>query len=259
MFLDENGPNRKIARAKTHLQEFERLLASYETSKPIHVRAEIDPERGLHSYRYVAADPPPELGLLVGEFLYQVRSALDHAIWLIACSRAESGEAVPGTEFPVFIEPADRRDNGRNIPGFETTGRKKISGLSDYGQSVIEGMQPYRRGDAANGDPLWVLHQLRNLDTHRVIQPVFGNLHMPRLNGLVRVMGRFLNNGDVFAIVPSALDPEVNFKPHLRFSVGFPIAGLAGERPPGDVLNEIHEYVRVEVMPQLDRLFLIGL
>jgi len=258
MFLDENGPSRKVERAKAHLDEFKRILAAHESSHPIRVRAEIDTKARLHRYRYEAIDPPPMLGLLAGEFVYQLRSALDHAVWLIGCSRSPSGEAPSNSEFPVFIEPRDRRENGRNIPGFEKSGRNKVSGLSPYAQTSIELMQPYHRGDAANSDPLWMLHELRNLDTHRVIQPVVAHLHIPNLGGRVRIGGGPFKSGDIFAIVPSTLDPKTNFEPHLAFSVGFPISGPAGQRPPGAVLTEIYEYVRVEVMPHLDSIFLLG-
>ncbi len=44
-----------------------------------------------------------------------------------------------------------------------------IRGVDPSAHAVIESVQPYKRGDDFRSHPLWVLHELSNLDKHRLV------------------------------------------------------------------------------------------
>src|SRR5271166_2457912 len=104
-----------------------------------------------HSTRSV----PARFSVLAGEIVYHLRSALDHLVWqLVIANRATPGHS---HEFPIFKAKPLKKDH------FE----KKIRGVSPRTAAIIESLQPYRAGTAADNDPLWILHDLCRIDKHR--------------------------------------------------------------------------------------------
>ncbi|NQU97390.1 MAG: hypothetical protein HQ548_07090 [Chloroflexi bacterium] len=88
--------------------------------------------------------------VLVGEYVYQLRSSLDHMIYQMACP------PVKGSEFPIFV---DRDDYCRR-------GRYKIRGIPTAAVSIIEDAQPWNCREPTS-HPLWLLQELSNIDKHR--------------------------------------------------------------------------------------------
>jgi hypothetical protein len=98
------------------------------------------------------------IGVVIGDVVHNLRSALDHLAWQLAIL-AGNDPPPGGTEFAVF----------RDSDLFESQGRNKIRGLADEDQAVVEENQPFNvRPDDPTIDPLWVLHELANIDKHRV-------------------------------------------------------------------------------------------
>jgi hypothetical protein len=108
--------------------------------------------------------------ILVGEILYNLRSALDHLAWLLVQLAGKQ----PGdrTTFPVKFSPFDKR--GRLV-GAQLD--PKID--DDRIMELVEECQPYRGSvpgslTPPDRDPLWELHRLNIIDKHRTLLVVAG-------------------------------------------------------------------------------------
>jgi hypothetical protein len=99
-------------------------------------------------------DPPVQLMLLGGEIAYQLRSALDHLVYIFAVETPEGKR-----EFPIFDTPEE----------YEKRGRAKIRGMPPRLAAIVESVQPFHRGAAKHQDTLWMLHRINIIDKHRII------------------------------------------------------------------------------------------
>src|SRR3990170_302115 len=119
---------------------------------------------------------PLDWGVLIGEIIHNLRSALDGLVYQLAKPR----EAQPkGTEFPIFLVGRPRgcrRGRGKKGKGcsaggdhFHCRGRDRISLLRREHRADIERLQPYKRWNGQGQDPLWLLHEINNADKHRLI------------------------------------------------------------------------------------------
>ena len=109
------------------------------------------------------ADPEPSplhLGVIVGDFLHNLRCVLDHLVWqLVVLNGQEPGEH---NQFPIFDTPgAYKKRAGRYLRGVAIDHRK-----------LIETFQPYHLEDNAASHYLAVLRDLSNIDKHRFVHPV---------------------------------------------------------------------------------------
>lgn len=101
--------------------------------------------------------PPDDLALLAGEVIYNLRSALDHAVYkLISKNRGQS-------QFPIFTDVCE----------FQVKGRPMIKGVPPDVCTLIEERQPYKRSAPTPAlDPLAILNSLSNRDKHRELATV---------------------------------------------------------------------------------------
>ena len=111
------------------------------------------------------SDEPPVLhdfSARTGEIAYNLRSALDHLVWQLVLVNNET----PGrrNEFPIFQKEDE----------YQAVAKRKLRGLADRYQELIEGFQPYRENGRV-GTHLWMLHSICNIDKHRHLNVV--NVH----------------------------------------------------------------------------------
>lgn len=109
------------------------------------------------------ADPEPSplhLGVIVGDFLHNLRCVLDHLVWqLVKLNGQKPGEY---NQFPI----CDTRKNYKEKAG------RYLRGLATEHSLLIEEFQPYHRGSDAASHYLAVLRDLSNIDKHRFVHPV---------------------------------------------------------------------------------------
>lgn len=112
----------------------------------------------VHTFR-VFSNPPPQLGITAGHFVYALRSALNMAIHAVAQPDSK------GLSFPIYRVKGDY---------WNPRGRKGISARDDYlkgvaeipFRAIIDSYQPYERGNDADSDPLALLSYLADTDKH---------------------------------------------------------------------------------------------
>jgi hypothetical protein len=209
---------RKLARGEEHMDALREQVASWDSEETYRIVSEDDPKSDwlFHRYRQVVhftGVPLPdfdEWSVLTGDCLYEFRCVLDHLIW--GLSVKERGDPPPKprrVSFPIYKE--------REL--------FKYQGLHAVAQDVrtdVEALQPYHARENAEVHPLWVLHELSNIDKHRLI-PVVDHYAVaaevvldPDLPGayLEQVDGRF-EDGAVLSVLslPRRFDTfDVNVK-----------------------------------------------
>lgn len=184
----------KLSRARCHLDEIRELLSPYTGVKPYEVQSAWDAK--TREWVYTAHVPDLSDGLLpvltgswlpviVGDFLFNVRSALDH----LAVSRAPN-KRKRDASFPVVTEDIESSElNNAQLNAkeyFETA----TNGMDPTVIEAIRAVQPYRAVPPHRDlpDPRWsvndhslaLLRSFQNADKHRELTVVAQGLR-PRI------------------------------------------------------------------------------
>ena len=158
-----DGVRAKTARAREHLDtlnaEFDAFM-TVDSETPRGVVFEMDVAAGKGEVKWAeSATPPLRWSVILGEFLYCLRSALDHLAWQLVI--ASGGMPTNRTEFPVFM---DQR-------GFESErALRKMGGMSDPVRAAIRTLQPWIEWpEHPEQTTLWQIHDLNVKDKHRLL------------------------------------------------------------------------------------------
>jgi hypothetical protein len=165
MAADLRGVDLKIRRAHRHLADLKKEIADH--VKASRYRFELTYDALTKQHIYTAHDVPaidPEWSLVVGEILFNLRSALDHLAWSLV--ELDGGTPGIGTQFPIRPSPFDKK--GRLV------GASIEPPIRDpHIRDLVEEVQPYREpmGEPApfTESPLWRLAKLNNIDKHRLL------------------------------------------------------------------------------------------
>ena len=94
----------KTIRAKEHLDILDNEIQMFWNCKPLEYIPEDDHKRTEKSFRIeVSKEPPLVWSVIVGDFAYNLRSALDHLVWQLALLNTNNPNQ--RTEFPIFKTP----------------------------------------------------------------------------------------------------------------------------------------------------------
>ena len=195
------------------MNAIDELVRRYGALQPYRLHGEPNREEGYYVfYLRVVESPFLEFGVRIGEFAYQLRSALDHLVWQLAL--LETAKPHRRVDFPIFERPSP------------TKMRNKIGELASSAQNEIERLQPYHQPDEVHSDPLWLLHQLCLSDKHRLINVVAGALEMTGIPPGVDVNPlSSLQDGDVVARVPLDFPLTHDLEPQVSFHILVKIEG----------------------------------
>ncbi|HUF54607.1 MAG TPA: hypothetical protein VMR52_12665 [Dehalococcoidia bacterium] len=158
----------KLDRAKEHLaafnDEFDAFLAlppyrvvPHPPSPPLEVGEDYVPSfpnLSIGIFR-INHEPPMHLNLILGDYIHNVRSALDHLFWQLCL--LEDPDTDEFGQFPIFA----RTDDG-------SMGRLKgtLKRVHPDAAITLKGMQPHNRRDGFRYAKLWQLARLDNVDKH---------------------------------------------------------------------------------------------
>jgi hypothetical protein len=243
----------KIVRAEEHLATIKAEVALFHEADPYELVGEFNTE-GTEYVAHLRLNevPPIRLQLLVGDFAHNLRSALDHlAGWLVI---RNGGTPTTSTGFPICLkEPAH--------------GVKIEPGVSVEAMAVIEGLQPYNRGEAAAKDKLAVLRAINNTDKHRNLFLATSCITNARvwleydsgfpLTFPQRVQGRFEHGAELTRFpmvspVPSHERSHVTVKAEAAALVTFAEPKPIGEQPVEGLLRQLLEYVTNMVLRPIE-------
>jgi hypothetical protein len=108
----------KIVRAAEHIDAIRRVINSLaSTANSYEIVKDAD---GKEKFRFLI-QPPPQIAVLAGEVVYQLRSALDHLVFDLV-KRNQSGITLPANwdarcDFPLWLRiPDDQIKSGHTTP-----------------------------------------------------------------------------------------------------------------------------------------------
>lgn len=164
--------NRKLYRAATHLNSFRVEIGKYMDTGPY----KINPHPNAEKTFEVITMPPPDISIIAGEVLYQIRSALDYLAFALVklnpFAIAAKDKWWKSCEFPLWSKPLAAGTTSLPQSKFE----RVLPGISARAFTFIESVQPYHRKKCAAANHLWLLGELSNIDKHRHLNIVITKL-----------------------------------------------------------------------------------
>lgn len=148
----------KIGRAYKHVIEFDSLVVAHCNRTDLFTAtARDDIENGRFIVRVEFAKLEGDILLSLGDFVYNLRSGLDHLAWQLCLS----GGGNPGrdTMFPIYESSGAKN---------EAMFLKRVKGMPPEAVLIIRELQPYARGADYKKHALWQLNELGNIDKHRL-------------------------------------------------------------------------------------------
>lgn len=226
----------RLERAATHREAASAEWNAFLDHEPYDFRLDVDDE-GNGTLWLVQLEPvPPILGVLFGEYLYNLRAALDYCIYDVAvCDSKQDPPPGEGTlQFPIFSDEASFRRN-----------EYRIKALSERHRKWVESVQPYR-GDDGRGPEyrsLYWLNELGRRDRHRQLHVVgaYVSESAPMVRSSRSPVGVFFQDVDPYTFVegeaviarflvePFAPDDQVEANPNTALDVE--ILEIARQRP----------------------------
>lgn len=246
----------KLARAKKHMDAYKESVKGFLQSNPYKPIPELDPQTGKHLvYLDVREEPPDEWGLMIGDSVHNMRSALDalaHTISVKALPSITDGQ-LHKVQFPICD----------NFGFFNGEWCKRLPHLDATIRAVIERFQPYSTPKFPLFHPLELLRDLDNVDKHRHVVPTVMALHSGNIflnhelipGGLSvafrpcivkhrAVIGEF--------VLPPDVDPaEVDVASGLGFDITFPKDGPGKGAQVWAVLDLAYHHIRATVFRDL--------
>lgn len=171
MAADLTGVRIKLGRADAHIRELDDLIRPEIRAATGSVVREFDVERTKLVYRLERTPRiDPGWSSIVGDALFNLRSALDHLAWQLVIP--DGGVPAEHTYFPVYESRLNSHGNPRKVTINPQINRPDIL-------KTLDDVQPYQRADGNVWlDSIWMIHQLNIIDKHRLLLAVAGVLNI---------------------------------------------------------------------------------
>lgn len=169
----------KVDRAEKHLVELEFEIRRYARRHPYLVRKGVEGKRDVYRFEF-AQQPDEELAVIVGDFLYNIHSALNHLAAALVPSAKRSRVA-----FPIFWqgvwEDSTEGENAQRVKDRERW-LSYTRNMPDEAVTILKANQPPDLGpNVENTHALTMLNRLRNADAHTKLVAVASSLRHPIL------------------------------------------------------------------------------
>jgi hypothetical protein len=148
----------RIERAAQHAREMSEVWNDYLVPHPFDFTMERDSDRSF-VLKVIQREPvPTSLSVLFGEYLYNLRSALDYVVWALAVhtSRQQPPPGESGLQYPIYDDEAAWK---RNL--------WRLNPLLEHHRAMLLTMQPFSSDLDANF--LGWINRLARIDRHRTL------------------------------------------------------------------------------------------
>jgi hypothetical protein len=224
--MDENPFNAvigKLVRANFQLKDLNRRFREFSELHPYRIVEEFNlrPDEEIGDYTFTIKKPRipnREWGVLVGEIVHNLRSALDQAAY------AASVKPSHDTKFPVCRSEED----------WDKWSSSMVYGIPEKAVAVIKQAQPYRWGTKKAIHEVALLNGMWNHDKHRLVHTTALVLGKPRPSIVpVRDVAEVIrvkwlpqpleHNAEVVRVTlrPDGPDPKLEMKGNLPVGVAF--------------------------------------
>ncbi len=151
---------------------------------------------------------PVRLSALFGEWLYELRAALDGIVYYLAVrdSSQNPPPAERGIFFPVFTDPAKYDDSNH---------RGRMKALSDKTFALLRQVQPFNAQPDHRSNTLWWIEELARIDRHRqghALAPHIEKIKIGHQKPLQTVGGIIAEAHKLIPIDESAPTPILNLE-----------------------------------------------
>lgn len=257
----------KFNRAVEQFGGLQKEISRFLESKPYRIECERDVEADEWVIvQYPVGDFPGHWAVVLGEILYNLRSALDHAVYTLTI--LNHGTELDGTEFPVFSDEDmfRQKKKGTGEPT-KISGLYRIRGLTKKTQAVIESLQPFRIKNVPAGhlSTIALINELCNIDKHRTLhlcrydmsgQSFEPTKSMPFTGEVKLIIGADPNDrAELFRWPASKATPEeMGMKAEMHLDVAFDersATGFTSPQPIGLICNQLIRGVG-ELLDQLE-------
>jgi len=208
----------KVARANDHLRELQgRERAFFDLKAYMHVQ-EQDSEVGDRKSA-VILPPPEDFGLIIGDIVHNLRSALDHIIWSLS-HLPKSAALTPKEERAIGFPIVD------SAPAYTATMQRHPGPLPPNLPSGVAAevalLQPHHGWNNPTRFLLWVIQELDRIDKHRLVvvttSAAVQGVHGVPLENPMRTFTGPIKSGTV---VP--LRPGQDGKPEMDMDLDAPL------------------------------------
>jgi len=252
----------KLSRALQHLDSYNGMMKRWVDFNTKSLPFKFDPEVIDQGTRYTVYWQPIEelpivqLGLFIGDFLHNLRSALDHLAYELAVAYTHPlpDRAAETSEFPIFWKgPMDARQE-----------QAKIGCVHPNAAKLINAIQPHHKGSKYKEDPFWILNELERIDKHRTLHlgvheltknDIVGkNVGVTSLTAMSPPEG-LKKGAKVAEFCVARIDPNqpmhLEYRPSttITFGAGLPLSG----KPVGSSLMQIFDDVKRIAIAPLER------
>jgi hypothetical protein len=166
----------KADRAEKHLGDLRGEIAQWADTHPYEVCTRYEGKRKVR-YLHFTAQPSPEVSVIAADFVYNLRSGLDHL--MAALVPSDQRDSV---YFPVYFQgvwedpiPGETEERGKERGRW----RSHTSKVRPEAVTILKSLQPRERGE--NGNPFVILKRLSNTDGHQKLPVVISGLAGTRL------------------------------------------------------------------------------
>ncbi len=151
------GPKLKIERANDHITELQSLVQIFCESQSYTSRLDVEPD-GQQALKVIfdLSPFPSKIPVIIGDILFQLRSALDHLVCALAIHNGAN--KVSDISFPT----------GTSRDHFEKQAKERLHRLSLDAKAMVSNLEPYNGG---KGHWLRVLHSINIVDKHQALIP----------------------------------------------------------------------------------------
>ncbi len=235
----------KVKRAQRHMVEIRHHARLYSERHPYEIVRTRPSKRNRSRWSYKIAfteQPDPMIAVILGDFVHNLRSALDHMV--VACSPSNRRKSA---SFPILLNDLWARDETGQFLIADDKGRESfdtaIAGLNAKARAVVIAAQPYRKGAEAFRDIFGIISRLENADKHRELITVGTALQNPSIRLIVRdevkgggdfgVADFFHDGTEVLSFTgfPGLRESEVQVQCSGTAMIAVKIAGLGRNEP----------------------------
>jgi hypothetical protein len=191
------GVRAKLRRAQDHFDDINSRINAVFSTQPdgesAPIGSEVDENRQSITFRLQEVKPlDPDLPLVIGDCLHNLRSALDHLVLQLAVLKGTPlAEAADKTSFPVCLSREDFRSKSKNFAAL----------IRSEALTEIKKLQPYKASNPPETSFLWQLSEMDIIDKHRLLVVISQKFKITELDGTFGAFRR---------IVP---DPLTDWKP----------------------------------------------
>jgi len=224
----------KISWAEKHLEKLECAMRKFGDSHPYRTCEFTEDKNKVRWVLEFSEDPDPEWSLIVGDFIYNVRSGLDHLAAALNPSAVRSNCMFPIVRQEVWnIPPAQGEDQER--AGLRDKWRVSTRHMDPKAVAIIQSLQPTdTHRQETEFHLLEVLNRLSNKDKHQRL--------LSHELGLVRPSTSFeYADGFVYDIPPLDLPTPGNKAGRTalqnKATLELPPASMTGGRGPNLIVD----------------------